>query len=78
MGKEYSEEELSKLRSIGHPKEQVGNDNLYSHSEGMRFKSRRDFEQHVDEHNLKLDEKNTVGTKTYRYNKETKKVERVR
>lgn len=81
MSKEYSASQLEAMRSISHPKEWIGP--KYSGSEGKTFDTRREFEKHVDEHNLIVDPNIHAGSgnsavSVYKYDKSLKKVVRVK
>jgi hypothetical protein len=68
--------QIEDMKSISHPKEWIGE--KYSGSEGRKFSSRKEFEKYVDK-NLMLEKLHKrTPTAVYRYNKELKKVERVR
>lgn len=78
MAKAYSASKLASIKSVSHPKEQLTG-KYYSGSEGKVFSSRRDFERHVDEHNLIIDPAGRrKPTAVYRYDRESKKVVQIR
>ena len=78
MAKKYSAKKLATIKSVSHPKEQIEG-KYYSGSEGKMFRTHREFEKHVDEHNLCIDPGYRIKpTAVFKYDKETKKVVRIR